>query len=316
MTKKNIRTNGNKCPYRLVNTVNLCRIYIILLLVLTSLNGIKAQSSSIIIKDIKFESNGVTLAGTIYIPQVSHAAVVLVHGSGQAPRMGEFASLLADKGISVLTYDKRGVGESGGIYAGPEVGSNNVDSANLILLADDANAAVDILHQQNKNIPIGLAGISQAGWIIPIAADKNPQVNFIVLFSGPLVSTIEQLRFQFFTDGKVDFWDNHTEAEARQSIREKGRFDEYYAEHRDFFTNTDPYDALNNLPIAGLWFFGEKDIQVPVRVSIERLNTLKALGKPYEYCLFPALGHDVISTESIDIAAHWIKDRKNYMRNR
>ena len=40
--------------------------------------------------------------------------------------MNEFAKLLAKNGISVLTYDKRGVGKSGGTYAGPEVGTQTL----------------------------------------------------------------------------------------------------------------------------------------------------------------------------------------------
>lgn len=225
----------------------------------------------------------------------------MVHGSDQTPRMEKFALLLAEKGISILTYDKRGVGESGGIYAGPEVGTNNIDSANLTLLAKDASVAVNVLHRWDKNIPIGLVGFSQAGWIIPIAANKNPLVDFMVLFSGSLIPTLEQLRFQFFTDGNNDFWDTHTEAEVREHIRT--------AADRYQFENTDPYDALSTLSIPGLWLFGEKDIQVPVSLSIERLNALKAQGKPYEYCLFSTLGHFVSSSkEAVDIAVHWIKN--------
>lgn len=269
----------------------------------------KAQSPDVTLEDIRFESEGITLAGTIYTPRHPQAAVVLVHGSDQTPRMREFASLLAANGISVLTYDKRGVGESGGIYAGPEVGTNNIDPANLTLLAKDASAAVNVLHQWNKSLPVGLVGFSQAGWVIPIAATQNPLVDFMVLFSGSVVPTLEQLRFQFFTDGNPDFWDNHIEAEAREHIRTAA--DCYQ------FTNTDPLDALSTLSIPGLWLFGEKDIQVPVGLSIERLNALKAQGKPYEYCLFSTLGHFVSSAaEPVSIAIHWIKERKHYMQSK
>ena len=286
-----------------------CRVYFFSLLFLISLNQVKAQSPDVTVEDVRFESEGVTLAGTIYTPQHSHAAVVLVHGSDQTPRMGDFASLLAENGILVLTYDKRGIGESGGIYAGPEVGTNNIDPANLILLAKDANAAINVLHQRDINIPIGLVGFSQAGWIIPIAANNNSLVDFMVLFSGSMVPTLEQLRFQFFTEGKLDFWDNHTEAEVREHIRS--------AADRYQFANTDPCDALNILSIPGLWLFGEKDTQVPVGLSIERLNALKVQGKPYEYCLFSTLGHNLTFSDSIEpvnIAIHWIKDRKHYLK--
>jgi hypothetical protein len=56
--------------------------------------------------------------------------------------MTGFAKWLAGQGVAALTYDKRGVGKSGGAYAGPEVGTNNVGPANLKLLVGDAAAAV------------------------------------------------------------------------------------------------------------------------------------------------------------------------------
>ncbi len=270
--------------------------------------GVNAQSDNVTIEDITFESGGVTLSGTIYTPLQTHAAVVLVHGSDRTPRMGDFARLLAGNGISVLTYDKRGVGESGGVYAGPEVGTNNIDRSNLLLLAEDAGSALDILCRRNENVPVGFVGFSQAGWVIPIAAKNNWLADFMVLFSGSVVPTLEQLRYQFFTDGNMDFWDTHTEAEVREHIRT--------AEDRYRFENTDPYDALSTLSIPGLWLFGGKDIQVPVGLSIERLNALKVDGKAYEYCLFSPLGHFVSgSEEPVRIAVHWIRNVGGYYKN-
>ena len=72
--------------------------------------------NSILVKEIVFESEGVTLAGSIYDPKDAQAAVVLVHGSDPVPRMTQLAEFLAKNGLLVLTYDKRGVGESGGVY--------------------------------------------------------------------------------------------------------------------------------------------------------------------------------------------------------
>lgn len=285
--------------------------YLFLLLLLGSLNQVKAQSADAVIEDIKFESEGTSLAGTIYMPRHPQAAVVIVHGSGQELRMRQFASFLAENGISVLTYDKRGVGESGGIYAGPEVGTNNVDSLNLALLAKDAAAATNILHRRNENLPLGLVGFSQAGWIIPIAATENEHLDFMVLFCCPVVSTLEQLRFQFFTESKPDFWDTHTETEARYHV--------YNDPDRYQFVDTDPYESLKSLSVPGLWLLGGKDVQMPVGLSIECLNRLKAQGKPYEYCLFSSLGHNVAfsdSTEPVDIAVHWIKEKSKAKRNR
>ncbi|MGF1556867.1 serine aminopeptidase domain-containing protein [Paucihalobacter sp.] len=118
---------------------------------------------SIKTENITFESEGVKLAGTIYSPNNPHSAVVIVHGSDQVPRMTKFAELLAKKNMLVFTYDKRGVGESGGVYAGPEVGTNNISVENLNLLAKDASSAVDLIHDKVGDLPIGLIGASQAG---------------------------------------------------------------------------------------------------------------------------------------------------------
>ncbi|QNK64085.1 alpha/beta fold hydrolase [Pedobacter sp. PAMC26386] len=256
------------------------------------------------IENVKFNSVGVALAGTIFKPKHPYAAVVLVHGSGQETRMVEMASLLARNGITVLTYDKRGVGKSDGVYVGPEVGTNNIDSANLNLLALDASAASNALLVQlpDNHGPLGLMGFSQAGWIIPMAAKKNSNVSFMILFSGPVITTLEQLRFQFYTLGNSRFWETHTEAEALEHVRSDA--DRYQ------FASTDPQDALARLSIRGLWLFGGKDVQVPVHLSIEHLNALKAQGKPYDYQLFPELGHNTASSKSqepINVAIQWIK---------
>jgi hypothetical protein len=252
---------------------------------------------------VSFISQGVRLSGTIYIPKISHAAVVLVHGSGQEQRMHEFAALLAASGCAVFTYDKRGVGASEGVYAGPEMRTNNIDSANLHLLAQDARAAVNLLKQKLPSLPIGLLGFSQAGWIIPLAATDNPLVEFMVLFSGPTVTTLEQLRFQFYTAGRTDFWEHHTEADAREHLQnDPDRFQ---------FAPTDPKESLAALTIPGLWLFGGKDIQIPANLCIEDLQALKAQGKPYDYALFPELGHRTgfAGSAPVALAIQWIKTK-------
>ena len=265
-----------------------------------------SQSSDFVTQDVKFESEGITLAGSILKPKNPFAAVVIVHGSDPVKREMEFAKRLAKEGIAVLTYDKRGVGESAGVYVGPSVGTNNIDTTNLTLLSKDANAAVNTFrtYLKDKKIPIGVVGFSQAGWIIPIAASNNPQIKFMVLFSCPTITTLEQLRFQFYTDGNTTFWENHKEADAREHI--KNDPDRYQ------FVATDPKICLNKLSIPGLWLFGEKDIQIPVKLCIEQLNSLKVQGKPFEYALFPTLGHSTASendTAPFEISIQWIKQK-------
>ena len=276
------------------------------LLVITLPVTVFSQSTDFTIQEVKFESQGITLAGSILKPKNPIAAVVIVHGSDPVKREMEFAKRLAKEGIAVLTYDKRGVGESGGVYVGPSVGTNNIDTTNLNLLSQDASAAVNTFrsHLKDKKTPIGLVGFSQAGWIIPIAASKNPQIEFMVLFSCPTITTLEQLRFQFYTNGNNNFWENHTESDAREHTKDDP--DRYQ------FVATDPKFFLNTLSIPGLWLFGEKVIQIPVKLCTEQLNTLKAQGKPFEYTLFSTLGHNTSSgniTAPVDISIQWIKQK-------
>ena len=287
----------------------LCKIYLCLLLFSTPFSQTEAQSPKLVTEDITFTSKGVRLAGTMSQPKNPTAALVIVHGSDSVPRMTTFAKRLAKDGFSVFTYDKRGVGASGGVYVGPEVGTNNVDPSNLNLLAEDASAAVGVLRKHNENIPIGLVGFSQAGWIIPIAANKNPSVDFMVFFSCPVITTLEQLRFQFYTDGDTNFWDSHTEADAREHVR--------HDPDRYKFEGTDPKVSLGKLFIPGLWVFGNRDIQIPVGLCIEQLNALKANGKPFEYTLFSELGHNTAfakNTEPVDISIEWIKQKAGDIR--
>lgn len=125
--------------------------------------------------------------------------------------------------------------------------------------------------------------------------------NFCTLLT---ITTLEQLRFQFYNNGNNNFWENHTYAEAREHI--KNDTDRYQ------FTATDPKNSLNTLSIPGLWLFGEKHIQIPVKLCIEQLNTFKVQGKPFEYTLFSALGHNTSSgdiTETVAISIQWIKQK-------
>ena len=176
-------------------SINFFPNFCLWLLLVTFPKFVFSQSTDFTVQDVKFESQGIILAGSILTPKKPFAAVIIVHGSDPVKREMEFAKRLAKEGIAVFTYDKRGVGESGGVYAGPSVGTNNIDTTNLNLLAHDASLAVNTFRNylKDKKTPIGLVGFSQAGWIIPIAASKNPLIEFMVLFSCPTITTLEQI---------------------------------------------------------------------------------------------------------------------------
>jgi acetyl esterase/lipase len=118
-------------------------------------------------EDVRFPSTGtVRLAGTLISPATpgKHPAVVLVHGSGAENRdyMLPWSRFLVRRGMAVLGYDKRGVNESTGDW----------NTASFPDLANDVIAAFNYLKRRPDidRAHIGLLGISQAGWIMPIAA--------------------------------------------------------------------------------------------------------------------------------------------------
>lgn len=250
------------------------------------------------VEKIEFVSHSDQLAGSIVFPKAGevHSAVVFVHGSGKQERNMHWAQRFASEGIAALVHDKRGVGRSGGDYESDQ----SVSGKNISLLADDSIAALDVLreHPETKALPLGLAGISQAGWIIPLAAEKSKIVDFIVLWSGPVCKVSEEDIFSKYTsdldDTSIPSYD-----EALRSRKEKYIWPDFLGK------DTDPSESLAKLKIPGLWIFGENDGSIPVGLSIQRLRKLKGAGHEYDYVLFSYLGHNNMP-ETFSTVADWI----------
>lgn len=268
------------------------------LLAILLIGNVFAHADDNVTEDIRFSSHGVDLAGSIVFPTSGiKAAIVFVHGSGPAERPTYWAARFAADGIAALVYDKRGVGASGGEYEQ----NQNVSEKNLRLLADDAVAALRTLraHLKMAGVKIGLADISQAGWIVPLAAEKDQRIDFLVLWSGPVTRVSEEDIFSKYTRDRDE--------ERVPSYREAldARRTPYI--WPDFLgQDTNPADSLVQLHIPGLWVFGERDGSVPVDLSIERLRPLIDMGKPYEYALISSLGHNNMN-ETFSYVSDWIK---------
>jgi pimeloyl-ACP methyl ester carboxylesterase len=140
--------------------------------------------------DVTIPAAGFVLGGTITTPVVPgtlrHPAVVLIGGSGQTGRdenvagiavFAQLAGALADQGIVVLRYDKRGIGQSGG----------RVETATLQDYADDATAAVKWLGKRKDVDPrrIAVAGHSEGGWVALLAAMREKKIASVVLLAAP-----------------------------------------------------------------------------------------------------------------------------------
>lgn len=271
----------------------------IILSVLFLFYSIRALSEIHHVEAIEFVSHGVRLSGSIVFPINKHidSAVVFVHGSGKQTRNMEWAERFAKEGIATLVYDKRGVGKSGGTYEG----NQSVSERNIVLLAEDAIAALSALsnHPRLKDVPLGLTGISQAGWIVPLAAEKTSLVSFMVLWSGPVCKVSEEDIFSKYTHD-LDSQRVPSYAEALNARKQKYMWPDFLGK------DSDPSESLTKLGIPGLWIFGERDGSIPVDLSIRNLKKLKEAGGKYDYVIFSSLGHNNMP-ETFATATDWIK---------
>lgn len=142
-------------------------------------------------EDVRYPSGPLTLAASLLTPRGPggpHAAAVILQGSGTSGRDNPWARAIAEElvraGLAVLLTDKRGSGESEGDWR----------TADFDDLASDALAGVEYLRGRSGIDPrrIGLVGLSQGGWVAPVAAARSPAVAFVIDVSGAAVGFAEQ----------------------------------------------------------------------------------------------------------------------------
>jgi len=255
-------------------------------------------------KAILYRSGALTLAGVVMLPEGGpHPGAVFIHGSGNSDRTNpwyqEIARYLASHDIAVLLPDKRGCHESEGDWG----------KANFHDLAEDAIVGVNALRAQNNVDPksIGLIGVSQGGWIAPIAAHMG-DVAFVVSLSGATVTPYEQFRH-----------------EVTQDIRQKGlptAFAHIYFPFAQLFLRRlwprwrgikdfDPMPLWETLPVSGLLVFGEQDEydNVPVQESVRRLEAAIQRNRHADLSIkvFKRSGHGLWEPESKRIRQDFLR---------
>ena len=272
-------------------------------------------------EDVGFSNGEIRLAGTLMSPATAgkHPAIILVHGSGAENReyMLPWARFLIRRGMAVLGYDKRGVGASTGDW----------NTASFDDLAGDVVAAFEYLKTRSDidRTQIGVLGISQAGWIMPLAAVRAKDLAFLISISGAGVpaaeTTIDQARnemtmagmpapaveqivsllkiqYEFARTGKG--WDEY--AAAREKIVARmgrapdsipGTQDHPYWQFIRRLYFYDPVPTLGRLQTPTLALWGELDNNIlPEKNKAAWEAALKAGGnRDYTLTILPKANH-------------------------
>jgi pimeloyl-ACP methyl ester carboxylesterase len=263
-------------------------------------------------EELRIHHDGITLAAS-YSP-AGDTALVALHGAGEGtrdtPLYRHLHELLPPTGIGVVTFDRRGEGESTG----------DASRGRFSVQVEDALALVGAIEAER----VGLWGFSQGGWIGPLAAAASEEVAFLVLIASTGVTPSEQmmyavacqLRLAGYGDDVVaraldlrrrfEDWvhapepDEELAAELRAGVDEpwwlhvwlpptlldeEGR--RLWIEEMDF----DPRPVFARVRVPTLLFYGGADSWTPVERSIEAWRA--ARGDEVEIVVIPDAEHDL-----------------------
>jgi alpha-beta hydrolase superfamily lysophospholipase len=236
--------------------------------------------------DITVKSGDAALAATLRFPSIGRPpfpAIVLAHGSGLITRshVAGMAERFLSMGLAVLTYDKRGVGQSTGTYV--NVGTLRSEEI-FAQLAGDALASVAVLKARRDidDRRIGLGGASQAGWIIPLAASRSSDVRFLVVLSGPAVTVGEEIAYSRLAGADPGSIQGLSDEEIDRRMRE------FKGPH-----GYDPVPVLERLGTPSLWIEGEGDRSVPMAQTLATLERLRSAGRPITVVALPNADHSL-----------------------
>ena len=281
-------------------------------------------------EEVKFVNDkaGFSLAGTLTLPESGHdfPAMILIAGSGRNDRdeteMGHFLLLsdyLTRNGYAVLRYDKRGVGESEGDYAG----------ATTFDFADDTRSAIRYLESRPEmnHEKIGLIGHSEGALIASIiAADSDENVASIILMGGTGVNGIDVLLTQAELISRINgipedqiYITTETNRALYEIAASSGSDSLLAIEMREVqpelddnmvnmllspwlrtFFSIDPGDYISKVSCPVLAMTGEKDVQCPPELNLTAIerSLKKADNTNYQIETLPGLNHLFQTSES------------------
>ncbi len=265
-------------------------------------------------EELEILVDGAALAAS-YSP-AGETAVVALHGASAGtrdhPLYTHLHELLPRAGIGVVTFDRRGEGESTGEPTGGRF-ELQVDDALAVLASIEANR-------------VGLWGFSQGGWIGPLAAARSKEVAFLALIASTGVKPSEQMMYAVECQLRLAGYGDDVVARA---LNLRQRFDDWvhkrpserdealaaelaaviekpwcshlwlpptlldedsrrlWIEEMDF----DPRPIFARVRVPTLLFYGQADSWTPVETSIAAWRA--ARGEEVEIVVIPDAEHDL-----------------------
>jgi len=261
---------------------------------------------------VEFHNRAVKLAGSLLLPrsEAPVPAVVFVHGAGRQTReqYREVGEYFAANGIAALIYDKRGTGQSGGIYESRKPYEN---------LVNDALSAIAFLKQRHEiaQSQIGIWGLSQGTHISAAAASRTDDIKFIIAVGASVV------------DGQMFYYrDNlfrlYGLSDTLRDIAEKAHLAQWdlHRTLRDGFhissfasrSYPPPDQYLHpdwshvDQPVLAMW--GQLDQNVPVGESVAGFkNSLAhANNEKWTVIILPKANHDLGISETGALQSKWL----------
>lgn len=271
-----------------------------------------------------FASAGAQLSGTLYYPEAREklAAVIVFHAAAEPSQDAEMYThlkqMLPPLGIAVFVFDRRGTGQSGG--GGP-------DMQGFDTLSNDGVAAFQMLAEDARIDPkrIGFWGLSQGGWLTLLAANKEPRAAFAVSVSAPMVTADVQM---IFASANILHTRGYPQSVIDQAIATRRAIDGYMrgtvdratvermldeAEHQPWFgeiylgrsmiepnsswrqqIESDPMRSLGESRVPTLLVFGQEDMWIPVRETIEKLEASESQNGPRTVRVITGASHEMM----------------------
>jgi len=276
------------------------------------------------VEEVSFQSDHFKLVGDLQIPgtEGKHPVIIMVHGDGGINRTdsGKYRPIMERflrAGYAVFSWDKPGTGESTGEF---------VDGA--WILTNRASILVDAVESLKEHPAIdperiGVWGISQGGYVMPLALTMSDDIAFMIVVSGPGVNGIDQTAYLI---GQQVLCQGYSEEEAELAeqsfagLCKATTYQEYRESQENLiqfpcaisFTGKDltpeedwvpwdrqvdaffnPIEVIEQTTIPVLAFFGEKDTQVdPFQGAQAYEEALQKAGNQnFHVELIPGVAH-------------------------